>query len=115
MKPGESLVVIDGVRTPFCRAGTALAGLDAVDLGRTAVAGLLAKTGLDPSLVDETIFGCVAQPAEAPNIARIIALRAGIPQDKPAMTVQRNCASGLQAVSTAWEKLCSGQGTVFVV
>ena len=97
MKPDKNLVVVAGVRTPFCRAGTALAGLDAVELGRAAVTGLLTKTGLDPALVDETIFGCVSQPANAPNIARVIAQRSGIPKERPAMTVQRNCASGLQA------------------
>ncbi len=111
----RSLVIIDGVRTPFCRAGTALAKLDAVELGRIAVRALLSRTGVDPALVDETILGCVGQPAEAQNIARVIALRAGIPESKPAMTVHRNCASGLQALTTAHEKLCAGQGEVFVV
>ncbi len=111
----DSLVIVAGVRTPFSRAGTALADLDAVELGRAAVSGLLTKTGIDPALVDETIMGCVGQPADAPNIARVIALRSGIPEDKPAMTVQRNCASGLQAVTSAWEKLAAGQGKVFIV
>jgi acetyl-CoA C-acetyltransferase/acetyl-CoA acyltransferase len=111
----DSLVIIAGVRTPFSRAGTELSKFDAVELGRTAVSGLLTRTGLDPALVDETIFGCVGQPADAPNIARVIALRSGVPQDKPAMTVQRNCASGLQAVTTASEKLAAGNGSVFIV
>ncbi|MCE9519319.1 MAG: thiolase family protein [Verrucomicrobia bacterium] len=115
MNSKEHLVIVAGVRTPFCRSGTALADLDAVELGRAAVTGLLVKTGLDPALIDETIFGCVAQPANAPNIARIIALRSGIPKERPAMTVQRNCASGLQAMTTAFEKLSAGQGEVFLV
>ncbi|HEY2574542.1 MAG TPA: thiolase family protein [Verrucomicrobiaceae bacterium] len=115
MKAGDSMVVVGGLRTPFCRAGTALAGMDAAELGRAAVSALLTKFGLDPAQVDETIFGCVAQPADAPNIARVIALRAGIPRERPAMTVQRNCASGLQAITTAWEKLSAGQGEVFIV
>src|SRR5437762_2283510 len=82
MKP--RLVIIDGVRTPFCKAGTDLAHLDAVELGRTAVTALLQKTGLNPALVDEVIFGCVSQPADAANIARVIALRSGIPEHVPA-------------------------------
>src|ERR1700722_16946523 len=110
-----SLVIVAGVRTPFSRPGTALADLDAVELGRAAVSGLLTKTGIDPASIDETIMGCVGQPADAPNIARVTALRPGIPEDKPAMTVQRNCASGLQAVTTAWEKLAAGQGGTFIV
>lgn len=110
-----SLVIVDGVRTPFCRAGTSFARLDAVELGRAAVGGLLARTGIDPHVVDETIFGCVGQPADAQNIARVIALRAGLPEDKPAMTVHRNCGSGLEALTTAFDKMCAGHGEVFVV
>ncbi len=109
------LVIVAGTRTPFCRAGTSLAELDAVELGRLAVSGLLIKTGIDPAVVDETIFGCVSQPANAANITRVIALRAGIPEDKPAMTVNRNCGSGLQALTTAQEKMAAGQGEVFIV
>src|SRR5208337_772276 len=101
----ERLVVVDGVRTPFCKAGTELAALGADELGRIAVNALLARTGLDPALVDEVIFGCVAQPAEATNVARVIALRAGIPASVPAVTVQRNCASGCEALTLAQEKL----------
>jgi acetyl-CoA acetyltransferase family protein len=111
----KTLVIIDGVRTPFARAGTTLAALDAVELGRIAVSALLTKTGIDPHVVDETILGCVGQPAYAQNIARVIALRAGIPEDKPAMTVHRNCASGMEALTTAHDKLCAGHGEVFIV
>ncbi len=110
-----SLVVVSAVRTPFSRAGSDLAHLDAVELGRHAVSALLTRTGIDPMLVDETIFGCVGQPPEAMNIARVIALRAGLPEAKPAMTVHRNCASGLEAITLAHAKMCAGQGEVFVV
>lgn len=110
-----SLVIIDGIRTPFCKLGTSLAGLDAVELGRSAVASLLTRTGIDPDVVDETILGCVGQPPEAQNIARVIALRAGIPDSKPAMTVHRNCASGLEAMTIAHAKMAAGHGEVFVV
>src|SRR5437868_8686200 len=73
------LVIVDGLRTPFCKAGSDLASLGADELGRIAVNALLTRTGLDPGLVDEVIFGCVAQPVDAANVARVIALRAGIP------------------------------------
>src|SRR6266498_3293062 len=109
------LVVIDGVRTPFGKMGTDLARLGAEELGRIAVNALLTRTGLEPELVDEVIFGCVAQPADATNIARVIALRAGIPESVPAMTVQRNCASGCEAVTLAQERLIAGRGSVFIV
>lgn len=111
----KTLFIIDGVRTPFCKMGTSLAEMDAVDLGRAAVSALLMKTGIDPSAIDETILGCVGQPANAQNIARVVALRAGIPIAKPAMTVHRNCASGLEAITTAHQRMAAGHGEVFVV
>jgi acetyl-CoA C-acetyltransferase/acetyl-CoA acyltransferase len=109
------LVIVDGVRTPFCRAGTDLALLGADELGRVAVNALLTRTGLDPALVDEVIFGCVAQPAETVNIARVIALRTGIPQAVPALTVSRNCASGCEALTQAQERIRAGRGSIFIV
>ena len=112
MKP---LYIIAAARTPFARAGSSLASLDAVDLGKAAVSALLTRSGIDPHLVDETIFGCVGQPANAQNIARVIALRAGLSESKPAMTVHRNCASGLEALTTAHAKMCADQGDVFIV
>ncbi len=110
-----SLVVVDGVRTPFCKMGSFFAQTSAVELGRIAVNSLLARTGIDPDSVDETIFGNVCQPAEAQNIARVIALRAGIPRSKPASTVHRNCASGAEALTTAYERMAAGRGEIFVV
>src|SRR5216117_2957744 len=63
----ERLVIVDGVRTPFCKMGTDLARLGADELGRVAVNALLTRTGLDPALIDEVIFGCVAQPPRLPT------------------------------------------------
>jgi acetyl-CoA acetyltransferase family protein len=111
----DRLVIVEGVRTPFCKAGTELASLGADELGRIAVNALLTHTGLDPALVDEVIFGCVAQPMDAANVARVIALRAGIPESVPASTVQRNCASGCEAVTLAQEKMLAGRGSIFIV
>ena len=111
----ERLVIVDGVRTPFCKMGTDLARLGADELGRIAVNALLTRTGLDPHRIDEVIFGCVGQPADAANVARVIALRAGIPEHVPAITVHRNCASGCEAVTQACEKMVAGRGSVFVV
>ncbi|MCF6312192.1 MAG: thiolase family protein [Verrucomicrobiales bacterium] len=115
MKNKKPLVIVDGVRTPFSKMGTSLAAFDAVELGVAVVTHLLTKTGIDPELIDETIFGCVSQPAEAANIARVIALRSGIPREKPAMTVHRNCASGLESMTTASDRMAAGHGEVFIV
>jgi len=109
------LAVIDGVRTPFSRSGTDLAEMRADDLGRSAVAGLLGRTALDPGLIDEVILGCVGQPVEAINIARVVALRSGIPDRVPAVTVGRNCASGCEAITTAADRIAAGRGSVYVV
>ena len=95
------LVIVDGIRTPFCKMGTDLARLGPDELGRIVVNALLTRTGLDPAIIDEVIFGCVGQPADAANVARVIALRAGIPQHVPAITVHRNCASGCEAFTQA--------------
>ena len=109
------MYIIAATRTPFCKMGTDLAELTADDLGRFAASALLTKTGIDPSEISEVIFGCVAQPTEAANIARIIALRSGIPQHVPAMTVHRNCASGMEAITTAHQRIAAGQGDLFLV
>ena len=111
----ERLVIVDGVRTPFCKMGTELAALARTNSGRIAVNALLTRTGIDPALMDEVIFGCVAQPADAANVARVIALRAGIPESVPAITVHRNCASGCEAITQAQEKMLAGRGSIFVV
>jgi len=95
--------------------GTDLARLGPEELGRVAVNALLTKTGIDPAIIDEVIFGCVGQPADAANVARVIALRAGIPHHVPAVTVHRNCASGCESFTQAYEKMVVGRGSVFVV
>lgn len=113
--PDKTLVVVDGVRTPFLKMGTSFGGIDATEQGRVVVQTLLTRTGLDPALIDELIFGCVSQPADAANLARVIALRAGVPEKVPAMTVHRNCASGLEALTTAAERIAAGHGEIFIV
>ena len=111
----HNLVIIAGVRTPFTRMSTDLANLSASDLGRHAVASLIDRTAIDPSKISEVIMGCVGQPADSANIARVIALRAGIPQEVPACTVNRNCASGMESLTTAHQRMCADMGDCFIV
>ena len=101
----HDVVIVDGVRTPQGVFGGALKSLTAQTLGETVVRALLKRTNLKPADVEEVIFGCVGQGSDAPNIARVIALRAGIPNPVPAFTVQRNCASGLQAIVSACQNI----------
>ena len=110
----KTIFVLAGARTPFAKVGTDLAGLGAADLGRAAVQSLLIRTGVDPASLDEVILGCVVQPPEALNIARVVALRSGIPQHVPAMTVQRNCASGLEAITQACLRIQAGEGQLYL-
>ena len=109
------LHIVDGTRLPLAKAGGRLSRLSAGDLGTAVVKGLLARSGIDPSIIDEVIMGCVCQPAEESNLARVISLRSGIPQSVPARTVHRNCASGFEAITQAAEKMAAGRGEIFLV
>ncbi|MBI2194304.1 MAG: thiolase family protein [Planctomycetes bacterium] len=106
------IAILGGCRTPFCKAGTLLRDIPADELACLACREAFYRLEIDPSQVDETIVGNVAQPMEAANIARVVALKSGVPRDRPAMTVHRNCASGFEAVTTAAERILSGQAEV---
>jgi acetyl-CoA C-acetyltransferase/acetyl-CoA acyltransferase len=108
------IAILDGVRTPFTRAYGPLAGVPAQELGRSAVVGVLGRAGLRPEQVDQVVFGNVATPADAANVARVIALQAGVPRDRVAHTVSRNCASGLEAVTTAARLVQLGEAGLVV-
>jgi len=110
----REIVVVAGIRTPLGKMGGALAGLSAVDLGMQALRELLIRSPLTRNDVDAVIIGNVIQPVEATNIARVIALQAGVPRVVPAHTVHRNCASGMQAITDAAEKIQLGRADVIV-
>lgn len=104
----REVVIVEGVRTPFAKAGTALKGVHAAELGRASVAELINKTNLDVELVDEVLMGNVGTPSDAVNIARVVALNAGLPLSVSAATVHRNCASAMESISSGYEKIRSG-------
>ena len=110
----DGVVLVEGVRTPFAKAGTALKDVPAHELGRLAVKELLARTGFDPAQVDEVILGNCGTPADAANIARVSALEAGIPKSVPAYTVHRNCASGIESIVDAAQRIASGSATAVI-
>jgi acetyl-CoA acetyltransferase family protein len=95
------IAIVEGIRTPFAKAFGPLTAVPAQELGVLAVRAVLERTGIRPEQIDQVVFGNAAIPPEAPNIARVIALLAGVPQDRIAHTVQRNCASGMEAITTA--------------
>lgn len=104
----KDVVIVEGFRTPYAKAGTALKDIPADELGSFIVKEVVARTGIDTKEIDEVIVGNAGMPAEVANIARVIALRAGLPQHIPAYSVQRNCASGMQAVASAHAQILAG-------
>jgi acetyl-CoA C-acetyltransferase/acetyl-CoA acyltransferase len=108
------LAVLAGVRTPFAKAYTTLGRVQADQLGKLALTGSLARAGMAPVDVGEVVFGNVAGQPDASNLARVICLRSGVPQDRIAHTVNRNCASGMEAVISGWQILADGRTDVIV-
>ncbi|MFN4258268.1 MAG: thiolase family protein [Gemmataceae bacterium] len=108
------IAIVTGARTPFVKAFGPLSSVPAYELGRIVTTATLARAQLPSAHVDQVIFGNVATPAEAANIARVIALQSGIPQDRIAHTVQRNCASGLEAITTAAQLVQLGEAQIVV-
>jgi len=115
IKNFERLAIIDGIRTPFTKAGGVLRDIQADDLGATTFRHLLARLSFDKALFDEVIVGNVSNPAHAANIARVISLKAGFNIKTPAYTVSRNCASGMEAVINAFIRVNAGVGSVYGV
>ena len=108
-------VIVDAVRTPIGRHGGALARVRPDDLAAVAIAGLVARTGIDPASIDDVILGCANQAGEdSRNVARMAALLAGLPVEVPGQTVNRLCGSGLQAIASAAQAIRSGEGSCFV-
>lgn len=110
----ERVAIVEGIRTPFCKAGGLMRDIEADDLGAFIVSELMTRTGLPLSKVDELIFGNVIQPPNAANIARLVAVKGGLPVSMPAFTVNRNCSSGLEAILTARDKILLGNSDIIV-
>jgi len=106
------VAIVDGVRTPQGLLGGVLKTMTNHRLGEIVVRGLLQRTKLDPAQVEEVIFGCVGQTSDAPNVARVIGLMAGLPKETLGFTVQRNCASGVQAIVSACQNIAAGDADV---
>src|SRR5262252_2490075 len=110
----REVVVVAGARTPFVRAGTLFRRVGAVELGRVAVREALERAEVDPEALDEVIVGNIAGPADAANVARVIALEAKVPRKVPAFTVSRNCASGLESIVEAAYRIRSADADLVV-
>ncbi len=107
-------VICEPVRTPIGRYGGMFQSLTAVELGVSALKGLLDRTGIAPDAVDDVILGHCYPNSEAPAIGRVVALDAGLPVSVPGMQIDRRCGSGLQAVIQACLQVSAGDHDLIV-
>ena len=112
----QDLVLVDGVRTPMGAFNGAFTDLSAIDLGAHAAKALIEKVGIDPAEIDHTIVGNALQTsADAIYGARHVALKAGVPQEVPALTVNRLCGSGIQSILSGAQTILTGDATTCLV
>ena len=107
-KAGDRIALVWGLRTPFARSGTAYRELTALDLGRTVVSELVARSEIDPAEIDQVVYGQVLPSLVAPNVAREIVLGTGLPRSIEAYSVSRACATSLQALASVAEAITAG-------
>jgi len=108
----KNVYLAASVRTPIGRFGGTLANWTAADLGVAAAKETLRRAGLEPSEVNESIWGCARQAGGGPNVARQITYRAGVPETVPAFTVNQACGSGLKAIILATQEILLGRADV---
>ncbi|HWO88219.1 MAG TPA: acetyl-CoA C-acyltransferase FadI [Gemmatimonadales bacterium] len=111
---GRRVAIISGCRTPFAKAGTVFRDIPAVELARHAARELIARTAVDPELVDQVIFGQVVPSVLVPNVAREVALLPQFPRTVPAYSLNRACASSAQAIADGFEQIRNGLADVVV-
>ena len=109
MLAGRAVYIVDGARTPFLKARGKPGPFHASDLAVAAGRALLSRQPFAAPQLDEVILGCVSSGPDEANIARVVALRLGCGHQVPAWTVQRNCASGMQALDSAAKDIVSGR------
>jgi acetyl-CoA C-acetyltransferase len=110
----EQAVIVSAVRTPVGSYGKSLAGVSAVDLGVVALQAVMQRTGIEPSQIDEVILGNVLQAGLGQNPARQVAIKAGLPQEVPAFSINKVCASGLKSVFLAAQAVMLGDAEVVI-
>lgn len=110
----KEVIITSAVRTPIGSFGGAFKSVSAVQLGKIVVEGLLEKSGLKPEQIDEIIFGNVLHAGLGQNVARQVAVTAGIPNDKPAFTVDMVCGSGLKSIELAAQSIICGDSEIVI-
>lgn len=107
-------VIVSAVRTPICDFGGAFKDLKAGDLSAIVMKEAIKRAGIDSKVIDDIIWGCCLQDFDEPNVGRCGALKAGIPIEVPAYTVQRQCSSGMQAVNNAAQQVKWGEADIIL-
>src|SRR6201987_736332 len=100
--------ILSAVRTPIGKFGGSLASQTAADMGVVAAKAAIERAGIEPNQVEETIFGNARQAGGGPNPARQISIRSGVPQEVPAYTVNKACASGLKSIALGYQEIATG-------
>lgn len=114
MKMKNEIVIVSACRTPIGNFGGSFLGVSASDLGKIVIAEAVKRSGIEASMVDEVLMGCILQAGMGQNIARQSSIKAGIPVDFPAMTINMVCGSGLRSVCLAAQAIISGDGEIIV-
>jgi acetyl-CoA C-acetyltransferase len=104
----NDVYILSAVRTPIGKFGGSLATLSAADMGVFVAKAALERAGVQPEQIEETIFGNARQAGGGPNPARQISIRAGIPKEVPAYTVNKACASGIKSIALAFQEIATG-------
>jgi acetyl-CoA acyltransferase len=107
--PHGRVAIVDGCRTPFVKSGTDFQNMDVVDLASAAASELLARTGIDPEVIDLSIFGVVVPALHAPNLGREVVFRTSMPMRIPGVTVNLACASSTRALTFGAGAILSGE------
>ena len=100
--------ILSAVRTPIGKFGGSLASQTAADMGTTAARAAIARANIQPQQIEETIFGNARQAGGGPNPARQISIRSGVPQEVPAYTVNKACASGIKSIALGYNEIVTG-------
>src|ERR1700740_3070784 len=103
--------ILSAVRTPIGKFGGSLAFMSAADMGVVAAKAAMERAGVEPAQVEETIFGNARQAGGGPNPARQISIRSGVPQEVPAFTVNKACASGMKSIALAYQGILLGESS----
>lgn len=106
------VAIVDGCRTPFVKSGTDFQAMDVIDLASVAAAELVARTAIDPELIDLSVFGVVVPALHAPNLGREVVFRASLPMGIPGVTVNLACASSTRAITFGAEAILTGEADV---